>query len=497
METRYIDILLLLAPETILVIAALAALAADLFWMRGQTARRRRALAFGLSAFGCLAAVLSIGIGPPDAGALSHWLHFGPATGLVKTALIGLTLGALAMSARSSFTDHLGELHFIALVALAGMMLMVSAEHLLLAFAALETVALSFYSLVALRKQSRQTAEGALKYFLLGGVSAAFTLFGISFIYGATHALTISEIAAQSISNAASPLMGIGMIAVAVGFGFKIAAAPMHWWAPDVYQTAAPPIASLIASASKLAGFYLFARIWTVGLAPWIGFGDNAAGAVGWLPLLALLALASLLIGNLAAIAQSSVKRLLAYSAIAHSGYVLLGIMANNPHGTASMIYYLLTYGLAVLGAFALVMLVEKTCGDDRIASFANFHQRFPVEAFCLLIFILSLAGIPPLAGFFGKFYLFAAALQSPHAAQWMFWLVAAGIAASVLSLYYYLRILKQAYTAGGDAIDGNARPDPVLRTIAILAAGGVVLFGCFPELIIQNLPEAFRSASP
>ncbi len=496
METRYSDILLSLAPETILVISALAALAADLFWMRGQTARRRHALAFSLSAFGCLAAVLSIGIGTPDADALPRWLHFGSATGLVKTALIGLTLGALAMSARSTFTNHLGELYFIALVALVGMMLMVSAEHLLLAFTSLETVALSFYSLVALRKQNRQTAEGALKYFLLGGVSAAFTLFGISFIYGAAHALTLSEIASQPVSSEAAPLMGIGMIAVAVGFGFKVAAAPMHWWAPDVYLTAALPIASLIASASKLAGFYLFARLWTVGLAPWIGFGDSAAGAVGWFPLLALLALASLLIGNLAAIAQSSVKRLLAYSAIAHSGYVLLGIMANNPQGTASMIYYLLTYGLAILGAFALILLVEKTCGDDRIASFANFHQRFPVEAFCLLIFILSLAGIPPLAGFFGKFYLFAAALQSP-AAGWMFWLVAAGIAASVLSLYYYLRILKQAYTAGGDAIAGNARPDPILRTIAILAAAGVVLLGCFPELVIQNLPEAFRSASP
>lgn len=497
MEIRYSDILLLLAPEAILVIAALSALAVDLFWMRGQTVRRRHMLAFGLSAFGCLAAVLSIGIGPPEAGALSHWLRFGAASGLVKTALIGLTLGALAMSTRSTFTDHLGELYFVALIALVGMMLMASAEHLLLAFAALEMVALSFYSLAALRKQSRKAAEGALKYFLLGGVSAAFTLFGISFIYGATQSLTLSEIAAQPVYGEAAPLMGIGMIAVAVGFGFKVAAAPMHWWAPDVYQTASPPVASLIASASKLAGFYLFARVWTVGLAPWIGLGENAAGAVGWFPLLALLALASLLIGNLAAIAQSSVKRLLAYSAIAHSGYVLLGIMANNPHGTASMIYYLITYGLAVVGVFALILLVEKTCGDDQIASFANFYQRFPVESFCLLIFILSLAGIPPLAGFFGKFYLFAAALQSPEAAGWMFWLVAAGIAASVLSLYYYLRILKRAYTADGDAIAVNAPPDPVLRTIAILAAGGVVLLGCFPELVIQNLPEAFRSANP
>lgn len=497
METRYSDILLLLAPEAILVIAALAALAVDLFWMRGQTARRRHALAFGLSAFGCLAAVLSIGIGPPESEVLSRWLHFGPATGLVKTALIGLTLGALAMSARSAFTDHLGELYFIALVALVGMMLMASAEHLLLAFAALETVALSFYSLVALRKQSRRAGEGALKYFLLGGVSAAFTLFGISFIYGAAHALTLSEIAAQPAFGETAPLMGIGMIAVAVGFGFKVAAAPMHWWAPDVYQSAAPPIASLIAAASKLAGFYLFARLWTVGLAPWIGLGDNAAGDIGWFPLLALLALASLLIGNLAAIAQSSVKRLIAYSAIAHSGYVLLGIMANNPHGTASMIYYLLTYGLAVVGVFALILLVEKTCGDDQIASFANFYQRFPAEAFCLLIFILSLAGIPPLAGFFGKFYLFAAALQSPDAAGWMFWLVVAGIAASVLSLYYYLRILKRAYTADGEAIAENARPDPILRAIAILAAGGVLLFGCFPELVIRDLPEAFRAANP
>ncbi len=496
MENRYYsEILLLLAPETILVITALAVLAADLIWMRRRPPGQRHMLAFGLSALGCLAAAVAVMTGPPAVESLGHWLDLGGAASFVKTGLIGLTLGALAISTRSAFTDHLGELYFLTLTALVGMLLMAGAEHLLLAFTSLELVALSFYTLVALSKQSRQAAEGALKYFLLGGVSAAFTLFGISFIYGATQALSFSQIAAQQDSTSTAPLMAIGMMAVAVGFGFKIAAAPMHSWAPDAYQTAAPPVAALIASASKLAGFYLFARLWTVGLAPWMG-AIGTTGAEGWLPLLALLALVSLLFGNLAAVVQSSVKRLLAYSAIAHTGYILLGVMANTPGGTAAMIYYLLTYGLAIIGTFALVLLVEKTGGGDRIDSFTNFHQRFPVEAFCLLIFILSLAGIPPLAGFFGKFYLFAAALQSPEAGGWMFWLVAASIIMSVVSLYYYLRLLKQVYVpdnGGGRRV----RPDPVLRAIAILMAAGVLLLGCFPELAVRDLMAAVRSPAP
>ncbi|MDA7645318.1 NADH-quinone oxidoreductase subunit N [bacterium] len=487
-EIDYSELLLLLVPELILVISALAVLTADLIWARELSFTKRHTISFSISLFGCLGAVVSLLIGATNTSEGVHWIILGGATSTVKIGLIGLTLVALAISIRSHFTKHIGEWYLITLLSLVGMMLMASANHLLLAFVALELVSLSFYTLVAFHRKRKEAMEGALKYFLLGGVSAAFTLFGLSFIYGATHSMNFNDIAAQVSAGALTPLLIVGMCAIAIGFGFKIAAVPMHLWAPDAYQVAAPPVATLIASASKLASFYLFARIWSIALGNLIGKIEPGSTQTGWLMILSVLAVGSLLLGNIAAISQTSFKRLLAYSAVAHAGYVLIGIMANNPDGMASVIYYLLTYGLAVAGAFALVLLVEKNEGNDQIQSFANFHTHYPVEAFCMLIFILSLAGIPPLAGFFGKFYLFAAALKSPNAVDLMFWLVVGAIAMSAVSLYYYLKVLKQVYVAATPMKQEKKDSDPTLRIIAILMAAGILVLGCFPDLIVSDL---------
>ena len=488
MEINYSELLLLLVPELILVISALAVLTADLIWARELSPTKRHTISFSISLFGCLGAVISLLIGTTNSGEGLHWIILGGATSTVKIGLIGLTLVALAISIRSHFTKHIGEWYLITLLSLVGMMLMASANHLLLAFVALELVSLSFYTLVAFHRKRKEAMEGALKYFLLGGVSAAFTLFGLSFIYGATHSMNFNDIAAQVSAGALTPLLIVGMCAIAIGFGFKIAAVPMHLWAPDAYQVAAPPVATLIASASKLASFYLFARIWSIALGDLVGKIEPGSTQIGWLMILSVLTVGSLLLGNIAAIVQTSFKRLLAYSAVAHAGYVLIGIMANNPDGMASVIYYLLTYGLAVAGAFSLVLLVEKNEGNDQIQSFANFHTRYPVEAFCMLIFILSLAGIPPLAGFFGKFYLFAAALKSPNAVDLMFWLVVGAIAMSAVSLYYYLKVLKQVYVVTTSMKQEEKHSDPTLRIIAILMAAGILVLGCFPDLIVSDL---------
>jgi len=488
MEINYSELLLLLVPELILVISALAVLTADLIWARELSPTKRHTISFSISLFGCLGAVISLMIGATNSGEGLHWIILGGATSTVKIGLIGLTLVALAISIRSHFTKHIGEWYLITLLSLVGMMLMASANHLLLAFVALELVSLSFYTLVAFHRKRKEAMEGALKYFLLGGVSAAFTLFGLSFIYGATHSMNFNDIAAQVSAGALTPLLIVGMCAIAIGFGFKIAAVPMHLWAPDAYQVAAPPVATLIASASKLASFYLFARIWSIALGDLVGKIEPGSTQIGWLMILSVLTVGSLLLGNIAAIVQTSFKRLLAYSAVAHAGYVLIGIMANNPDGMASVIYYLLTYGLAVAGAFSLVLLVEKNEGNDQIQSFANFHTRYPVEAFCMLIFILSLAGIPPLAGFFGKFYLFAAALKSPNAVDLMFWLVVGAIAMSAVSLYYYLKVLKQVYVVTTSMKQEEKHSDPTLRIIAILMAAGILVLGCFPDLIVSDL---------
>ena len=487
-EINYSELLLLLVPELILVISALAVLTADLIWARELPSAQRHTISFSISLFGCLGAVVSLLIGATNPVEGVRWIILGGATSTVKVGLIGLTLVALAISIRSNFTKHIGEWYLITLLSLVGMMLMASANHLLLAFVALELVSLSFYTLVAFHRKRKEAMEGALKYFLIGGVSAAFTLFGLSFIYGATHSMNFNDIAAQVSTGALTPLLVVGMCAIAIGFGFKIAAVPMHLWAPDAYQVAAPPVATLIASASKLASFYLFARIWSIALGDLIGKLEPGSTQIGWLSILSVLTVGSLLLGNIAAIVQTSFKRLLAYSAVAHAGYVLIGIMANSPDGMASVIYYLLTYGLAVAGAFSLVMLVERNEGNDQIQSFAHFHTRYPVEAFCMLIFILSLAGIPPLAGFFGKFYLFAAALKSPNAIDLMFWLVVGAIAMSAVSLYYYLMVLKQIYVVTTPVKREEKHSDPALRIIAILMATGILILGCFPDLIVSDL---------
>ena len=485
---NYSELLLLLVPELILVISALAVLAADLMWARELPFAKRHTISFCISLFGCLGAVASLLIGASNSAEGLRWIMIGGATSTVKVGLIGLTVVALAISIRSNFTKHIGEWYLITLLSLVGMMLMASANHLLLAFVALELVSLSFYTLVAFHRQRKEAMEGALKYFLLGGVSAAFTLFGLSFIYGATHSMNFNDIATQLSAGAVTPLLIVGMCAIAIGFGFKIAAVPMHLWAPDAYQVAAPPVATLIASASKLASFYLFARIWSIALGDLVGKVEPGSIQVGWLLILAILAVGSLLLGNIAAIVQSSFRRLLAYSAIAHAGYVLIGLMANNSDGMASVIYYLLTYGLAVAGTFSLILLVKKNEGNDQIQSFANFHTHYPVEAFCMLIFLLSLAGIPPLAGFFGKFYLFAAALKSTSAIDLMFWLVVGAIAMSAISLYYYLKVLKQVYVATRPMTEEKKPSDPTLRIIAIMMAAGVLILGCFPDLIVSDL---------
>ena len=260
-----------------------------------------------------------------------------------------------------------------------------------------------------------------------------------------------------------------------IGFGFKVAAVPFHLWAPDAYQGAPTPSAAFIASGSKVASFFVFAKVMMM------AFGPDAAGsgawhayAPGWLPVLALVAAASMLLGNFTAIAQSNVKRLLAYSAIAHGGYGLLGILANGPLGISSLVYYAVTYGLTVLGAFGVAGFVEERAGEARLSDFAGLGRREPVLSFCMMIFMLSLAGIPPLAGFFGKFYLFTAAVAGAKNLG-MLWLVIFAIAMSAVSLYYYLQVLKQIYVVKGPSGGLYGSPSALSKSdccVGVIAAG-------------------------
>lgn len=277
----------------------------------------------------------------------------------------------------------------------------------------------------------------------------------------------------------------VAVVMALIGFGFKIAVAPFHLWAPDAYQGAPTPAAAFIATGSKVASFYILLQVLYVGFGEFAGDAGWGHFESGWQPVLAIFATLSMVIGNLAALAQSSVKRLLAYSAIAHGGYALIAVMANSVDGTAAVVYYSVTYGLATLGAFAVVGVVEDHCGDDSMDSLEGLKERSPLLAVCLMVFILSSAGIPPLAGFFGKFYAFTASVKSGSPDLGLIWIVALGLVMSAVSFYYYLQVLKRAMVLPSANNAPAIHVNPVVLLVVVLVALAVVLLGCFPTLLL------------
>jgi NADH-quinone oxidoreductase subunit N len=372
-------------------------------------------------------------------------------------------------------------------------MLLVSSENLLVIFIALEMLSVPLYVLTAFNKSSLPSAEAALKYFLFGSVAAASTLFGISLLYGLTGTLELGSIADKLATQPVEAVCYLALVMTLAGFAFKVASAPFHFWAPDVYEGAPTPIACFIASASKVAGFFVLARIIVAGFAPLHGSAAWEGFRAGWMPLLAVFAILSMIVGNIAALVQNSVKRLLAYSAIAHGGYALLAFFGNSRQMLPSLFFYVITYALTVLGAFAVVSVVENSGTRDRLSDWAGLGRRAPLLSACMFVFMLSLAGIPPLSGFFGKFYVFTAATAgAPHLA--MLWLVIVAIAAGTISLYYYLQVLKQIY-AGELSVGATPfRPSlAALVPIALLACL-VIGLGCAPGWLLGKLSFVINS---
>ena len=490
---NYKELLILVAPETLVLVAGLLVLGVDLGWMRHRAVASRTRVAVALSALGLVASLVwSIRANlPAQANLFDGMLVLDPLTRLGKQVVLILSVFAVLVSAHSQFTRHIGEYFLLLLLATIGMMFLVSSENILVIFIALELLSLSLYIMTAFNKQSIQSAEAALKYFLFGGMSAAFMLFGLSLIYGASGELNLSKIASSLKGASLDPLVVIAMIMVVIGFGFKVAAVPFHLWAPDAYQGAPLPAAAFIASGSKVASFFILAKVLLVGFAGTEGSAVWQHFSKGWMPLIAAVAVASMIWGNLAAIVQKSVRRLLAYSAIAHAGYVLVAVLANNQQGMASLLYYVVTYALTVAGAFAVMLAVDHTVERDRFSSLAGFARREPLLALCMMIFILSLAGIPPLAGFFGKFYVFAAALQSTGTNYGLLWLVIIAIAMSTVSLYYYLAVLKQIYVAPASEAAPLVKSSISLRALVVVLALLVVGLSLMPTLFLSRARPA------
>lgn len=503
---NYFELFRATLPETALESAAVIVLIVDLAFLRRAALKTRAAVAALLGVAGCIAGLWAMQWEPAGgfryAGSLL--LNVGGYTAVAQAAILVLTALTLLLLVDSTFTRHVGEFVAVLLMSAAGGLLISAGQDLIVIFIGLELLSLGLYILTAFAKRSGKSAESAIKYYFFGGTSAAFLLFGFSYLYGLTGSTNLHEIAlAATVSRAASatPLLYVALVTIAAGLGFKVAAVPFHFWAPDTYEGAPAPGAAFIASVSKVASFALLIGIGAAflhifdalhlkhgtGLLTFTvsRFHSQYPGLQApWELILLILAVASMFLGNLAALVQSSVRRLLAYSAVAHAGYILLGLayLSYGPRSTEAILYYIVTYGLTTVGAFAAVDVVERATGSDRMDAFLGLHKRNPLVAFVLLLLFLSLAGIPPLVGFWAKFNLFAAVLQVSRGAV-PFAIVAVAVAFSAVSLYYYLQVLKRAYVMPATD-ESPMRVHPVTLLVLVAIAAGVVVLGCLPALL-------------
>jgi NADH-quinone oxidoreductase subunit N len=492
-----------LVPEAMVILTALLVLALDLVVFRRQPLASRIITGAVVACAGCIAAMAWIAGGQDSVSA--EMLALTPLTQFLKIVLLLLTVGVAIFTVGARFTKHVGEYFALLLLATSGLMLLVSSENLLVIFLALEMLSVPAYVLAAFNKSSLASAESALKYFLFGSVAAAFTLFGISLLYGITGELQLGLIAQKLSLQSASPLCYLAVVMTLAGFAFKVAAAPFHFWAPDVYQGAPAPVVCFVASGSKVASFFVLARIIVDGFEPLRGSAGWHTFAAGWMPVIAVLAVISMLLGNFAALVQTNIRRLLAYSAISHAGYALLAFFGTTQQMFPALFYYVITYALTALGALAVVGVVEDSSNratgapsagsGDQMSAWAGLSRRAPLLSGCMFVFMLSLAGIPPLAGFFGKFYLFTAATAS-QANFGMLWLVVVAIAASAVSLYYYLQVLKQIYIAEPPAGSVSFRPSLIGLVPITLLAIIVITFGCAPGWLLGHLSHVINSSA-
>jgi NADH-quinone oxidoreductase subunit N len=486
----------LVVPEVIVIIAALMILAVDLLFMRGIETRTRFTIGAVISCIGCVGSVMWMLITPQQANVFDGTLVVSPQIQLIQIALLVLTIFVILLSIDSTFTAHVGEYLALILFAATGMMFLVSSQNILLIFISLELLSLSLYILAAFNKRSAQSAEAALKYFLFGGASAAFTLFGLSLVYGLSGSINLARIADAIKGESLDPLLAVAIVMTVIGFGFKVAAVPFHFWAPDVYEGAPTSSAALIASSAKAAGLVIFYQVMVIGFAGAEGSSAWGGHAPGWVPVIACVATLSIILGNLVAITQTSVRRLLAYSAIAHVGYMLLALVSHTEQSFDALLYYALTYALTTIGAFGVVSVVETKTGGDKLSDFSGLSRRAPVLSFCMLIFLLSLAGIPPLAGFFGKFYLFTSTLAAQPKTLGLLWLVILAIAMSAVSFYYYLQVLKRIYIADSPTEAVQIHTSMLNQVVICLIAFSVVLLGCAPSILLVWLHRTIQTVS-
>ena len=439
----------------------------------------RRALAW-LATLGVLAVgVLSAFVRPAPPAMGGMFVQDGLAIFAKRLFLAATFIGLLAGLSLPDrvFARRAGEYHLLILTSLLGMLVLASARDIILLFLAFELMSIPLYVLAGFLKRDAGAVEASLKFFLVGSVSSAVMVYGLSFVYGAARSTDLAKIAA--VAKSGDPLLTLGLIAALVGFAFKIAAFPFHMWVPDTYEAASTPFVAWLSVAPKAAGFVALFRVY------FEGAGDRAAT---WVPVVAFLATVTMLAGNLMALPQQNTKRLLAYSGIAQIGYMLVGVAAASASGTAMVLFYLVAYVFGNMGAFLVVEALARAEGTEATTAFRGLAQRSPLLALAMLLFLLSLGGIPFVAGFWAKLYVFWAATE-----RGLYWLVLLGAILTVVALFYYLLVAKRMY------IEPPDRPGriPVAATLALsvaLCALGVVILGLYPKAVVM---AALRVATP
>jgi NADH-quinone oxidoreductase subunit N len=462
--------LLALLPELVLATLAMVVLVTGI-----AAGPRRGAWVAGLAVVSLAATGVALAwCSSSGAGAASHFsgMFVVDRFAVFFKALVLLSSALAVLLSVDYLTAHdvrPGEYYALILFATLGMMVMASSVNLAAIYVGLELMALSTYVLAGYFRREVKSNEAAAKYFVLGALSSGVLLYGLSLLYGATGTLDLARLAARLSAGAPSTATLIGVALLACGFLFKVAAVPFHVWTPDVYEGAPTPITAFMSVGPKAAAFAIFLRVFLGGLAPLSHY---------WLYLVGGAAALTMIWGNVAALTQDNVKRMLAYSSIAHAGYALLGLVAGGALGVQSVLFYMLVYTVTNVGAFGFVILLEsRGFAGETVSDYAGLARKHPMAAFGMLLFLLSLGGIPPTAGFMGKLYLFAAAVSAGYV-----WLAVVGVLMSALSLYYYFRIVLQMYLReGAEAEPVELVSAPWTTRVIVICAIAVLVVGVLP----------------
>jgi NADH-quinone oxidoreductase subunit N len=462
-------------PEIVMTCLALAILMADLFIQRKETVAFLSILSIGAVAYalpGAMGTTFS-GMFVSDGYSMFFKLIF--ILNVILTILISVKYIAVE---RVNF----GEYYSLILFSTLGMMIMASAGDLIVLYLGLELMALSTYILAGFIRYDRKSNEAAMKYFLLGAFASAFLLYGTAMIYGLTGTTDLRAISAYIIRNglASNPALMLSMIMFAVAFSFKVAAVPFHMWAPDAYEGAPTSVTAFMSVGPKAAGFAVLGRVFLT------AFGS---AKIEWAPILIPIAILTMGVGNIVALSQTNIKRMLAYSSIAHAGYMLLGIIAGTSAGMASVLNYMLIYAFMNMGAFTVViMLRSEGFKGDNISDYQGLAKTHPVAAALMLVFMFSLTGIPPTAGFMGKFYLFVSAINAGYT-----WLVIVAVIFSAISAYFYLRIIMLMYMKEPKETVQLSTTPAIGLALAITVAA-VLIIGILPSTIINYARAALAA---